>query len=230
MFRRGHADKTTILKYGIRDHRGGGRSSGRETLARVIAGYFASLVIPQTQVSAWTKRIGPFEWNGDGEIPSEVGPYGWPDASKFEEIGRFLQGLKEKGDSIGGVVAVDVKNCPVGLGEPAFDKLKADLAKALMSIGGAVGFTYGLGQNFANLQGSEIVKDSANFSGIEGGISNGEKIHLEVVFRAPSTFGELAKQGRHDPCIIPRVLVVAQAMTTFVLADHFLRQRAYPKI
>ena len=224
----GHADQTTIYKYGIRDHRGGGRASGRETVSRVIAGFFASLIIPNIKVRAYTSKLGPFEYQGvPTNLDMSFGNYGFPDLTKEDEIKTYLEKLKTNGESIGGSAAIVIENCPRGLGEPAFDKLKADLSKALMSIGAVVGFTFGKGTEFLNLKGSEVSADRSFFGGMEGGISNGEKILLTVFFKPTSTVGDKARSGRHDPCIIPRALPVLEAMVKCVLADHYLRQRAY---
>lgn len=227
-YRPGHADKTTMAKYGVRDHRGGGRASGRETLARVIAGYFASLIIPSVKVRGFIQKMGPFVYNDlPADLNASFGPYNFPNPAKSDEIKNYLLELKSQGESIGGRARVIVHGCPAGLGEPAFDKLKADLAKALLSIGAVTSFSFGLGEEMAELAGSVVSKDSASFGGIEGGISNGELILLNVTFKPTSTVGEKAKLGRHDPCIIPRAIPVLEAMVTFVLADHFLRQKAY---
>ena len=231
VFRPGHADETTLLKFGVRDYRGGGRSSGRETLCRVIGGHFAGLILPRLKVQAAITKLGPFQARPyRGDISSSISPgekYNFADPSQENEIEKFLQQLKAKGDSVGGVVSVIAFHVPVGLGEPCFDKLKADLAKALLSIGAVVGFSYGAGGAFAEMLGSEVVQDRKNFSGIEGGISNGDPICLEVIFKPTSTVGIKAKQGRHDPCIMPRACVVLESMVKFVIADHYLRQRAY---
>ena len=135
--------------------------------------------------------------------------------------------MKSEGESVGGVVTIVVDHCPVGLGEPAFDKLKADFAKALLSIGACVSFSYGLGEKMAQLKGSEVSQNLANFGGMEGGISNGDRMIMTIVFKPTSTVGEKAKAGRHDPCIIPRAIPVVEAMVKIVLCDHFLRQNAY---
>lgn len=193
--RPGHADKTTELKYGIRDHRGGGRSSGRETIARVIAGYFAGLILPKVKVEAGILQMGELNFTN-------------PLLEFTDTEKNYLENLKKNGQSVGGSIQIVVENCPIGLGEPAFDKLKADLAKALLSIGACTSF-------------------SLEQSGIEGGISNGEKIIMSVGFKATSTTGDNAKQGRHDPCVLPRALPVVEAMVKIVLADHYLRQNAY---
>lgn len=226
--RAGHADQTTLDKFGIRDHRGGGRASGRETVARVIAGYFAGLIIPEVKVKAFASHLGPFQFKGIPEnIHSDFGDYHFPDLTKTEEIKKYLTALKTDGESIGGAVTVVIDQCPKGLGEPAFDKLKADLAKAIMSIGAVVGFSFGSGIDFLALKGSEVSADKRHFGGMEGGITNGERMVLTVYFKPTSTVGEKAKAGRHDPCIIPRAIPVVEAMTKVVLADHYLRQRAY---
>jgi chorismate synthase len=216
--RPGHADKTYELKYGIRDHRGGGRSSGRETLSRVIAGYFAGLILPQIKVRATITKLGVFE-ESKSDLPL--------DPQKNEEIKKYLLELQKNGDSVGGRVRIVVDHCPVGLGEPAFDKLKADFAKALMSIGAVVAFSYGLGEEMANLSGLAVSNNPSAFGGMEGGISNGEQMVMTVTFKPTSTVGDKAKEGRHDPCIIPRAIPVVEAMVRIVLADHFLRQNAY---
>lgn len=224
-YRPGHADKTTMQKFGIRDHRGGGRASGRETVARVIAGYFASLIIPTVKFSAVIEQIAHFKANI--QEPLETDHLGFADPSQSKDLEKFLLNLKEQGDSIGGCVFLRIENCPAGLGDPVFDKLKAQLAKAMLSIGSCMSVEFGLGRDFATLKGSEISHDSKNFSGIEGGISNGDPIYLRLYFKAPSTIGEKAKQGRHDPCILPRVLPVVEAMACATVADFYLRQQAF---
>ncbi len=226
-YRPGHADKTTIQKYGIRDYRGGGRASGRETVSRVIGGYFASLIIPQIKIDACITQLGPYKRQDTNINFSKISPIGLADLGHDEEIERFLLDLKSNGESIGGEVFLSIKNSPAGLGEPVFDKLKADLSKAMLSIGSCMGVTFGRGEEFSKLKGSEISSDSKNFSGIEGGISNGEEIYLRLYFKAPSTIGDNAKEGRHDPCILPRVLPVVVAMAQVTMADHYLRQNSY---
>ncbi len=226
--RPGHADKTYELKYGIRDHRGGGRSSGRETIARVIAGYFAGLVLPRVQVKAFVSKLGPFEYKTIPEdMTKNFAPYSYPEVERNDEIKKYLEDLKSQGESVGGRVRIVVDQSPVGLGEPAFDKLKADFAKALLSIGAVVSFSYGLGEEMANVMGSEVSKNLSAFGGMEGGISNGERMLMTITFKPTSTVGDKAKAGRHDPCIIPRAIPVVEAMVKVVLADHYLRQNAY---
>lgn len=228
-FRPGHADKTTLLKFGIRDHRGGGRSSGRETLSRVIAGYFAGLIIPNIKVSAFINQLGPYKAANKNpvEIPINMDPFSFPFGDKKEEVTQFLLDLKKKGESVGGKISIVIENCPPGLGEPVFDKLKADFAKAFLSIGSCVSFSYGMGEDLAMSYGTEVSLETTNFGGMEGGISSGERIFMECAFKPPSTVGEKAKLGRHDPCILPRVIPVVESMAKAVLADHYLRQKTY---
>lgn len=226
--RPGHADKTTVMKYGIRDHRGGGRSSGRETLSRVVAGYFAGLIIPDVKVKAYVSLLGPFEYkNILSDLSLDLSPYSFPDVKRNDEIKTYLENLKKEGESVGGKVRIVVNNSPVGLGEPAFDKLKADFAKALLSIGAVVSFSYGLGEEMAFMRGSEVSAHPNAFGGMEGGISNGDPMVMTITFKPTSTVGDKAREGRHDPCIIPRAIPVVEAMVKVVLADHFLRQNAY---
>lgn len=226
--RPGHADQTTMIKYGIRDHRGGGRASGRETLARVIGGYFAGLIIPQISTYAYIEQVGPFKLSSAPKDHSvDRGEINIPDPKMTQEVIAFLSECKSKGESAGGIVTVSIKNCPAGLGEPVFDKLKADLAKAMLSLPACAGFALGEGFGFADKLGSAVSSQSSSFGGMEGGISNGEEIHFKLAFKAPSTIGEKAKSGRHDPCVLPRVIPVVEAMAKIVIADHFLRQSAY---
>lgn len=227
-YRPGHADKTTQEKYGIRDHRGGGRASGRETVARVIAGHFAGLVVPQVSAYAYIAEVAHFKLPAEPLNHSvDRGEINISDKKLSDEVVKFLSECKAKGESAGGVVHLSVKNVPVGLGEPVFDKLKANLAQAMLSIPACVGFSVGAGFDLAHKLGSETSSQSKNFGGMEGGISNGEEIFLKIAFKAPSTLGEKAKAGRHDPCILPRVIPVVEAMAKIVIADHFLRQEAY---
>ena len=223
-YRPGHADHTTLFKYGIRDHRGGGRASGRETVARVIGGYFASLIIKDIKAQSFITQIAHYTFNQNTPEKSKLG---LADSSCDQEIEKFLLECKQKGESCGGSVQCTLTNIPKCLGEPVFDKLKADLSKAIVSIGSCMGITFGLGVEFASKLGSEVSKESKNFAGIEGGISNGEDIYFTAYFKAPSTIGEKAQEGRHDPCILPRVLPVIESMALITLADHYLRQKAY---
>ena len=230
VFRPGHGDQTWQQKFGIRDHRGGGRASGRETLSRVIGGYFAQLIIPHIFVCAWSNRIGPFQLPHPGlppDLKGDFGPYGFPHPDSQRKLKNHLLQLKKEGESCGGEISIVVEHCPPGLGEPCFDKLKADMAKSLLSIGACVACSFGLGQEMAERTGSEISQNRDSFGGIEGGISNGERIFMKTTFKPSSTIGKKALQGRHDPCIVPRAIPVVEAMVKLTLADHFLRQRAY---
>ena len=220
--RPGHADQTYIDKFGIKDHRGGGRSSGRETIARVIGGYFAKLIIPEVKVTAFTRQMGELV-STKGEVKP---PYYLPGVEDTNVV-NYLNQLKDEGDSCGGVIEVLINNCPKGLGEPCFDKLKADLGKGILSIGACVGFSYGEGEKLALMRGKRATADRGNFGGMEGGISNGEQIKLSAFVKPTSTVGDKAKEGRHDPCIIPRMIPVVESMVYLTLADHFLRQSAY---
>lgn len=223
--RPGHADQTTLDKFGIRDHRGGGRASGRETVARVIAGYFAGLIIPKISAYAYISQVAHFKLkNHPTNHLVSRGEINIPDTLLENEVISFLADCKKNGESAGGIVTLSVQGVPAGLGEPVFDKLKADLAKAMMSLPACVGISVGRGFEFAELLGSQVSSDSKNFGGIEGGISNGDEIILTLAFKAPSTIGEKAKEGRHDPCILPRVVPVVEAMAKIVIADHALRQ------
>lgn len=227
-YRPGHADKTTMMKYGFRDHRGGGRASGRETLARVIGGYFAGLVIPKISFYAFIEEVAHFKLkNLPHDHSVDRGEINIPDKTMSDEVVSFLSECKKNGESAGGVVRLSILNSPGGLGEPVFDKLKADFAKALLSIPACIGFSIADAFEAAKLPGSVISSNVKNFGGMEGGISNGEEIILKMAFKAPSTIGEKAKEGRHDPCILPRVIPVVEAMAKIVMADHFLRQSAY---
>jgi chorismate synthase len=226
-YRPGHADQTTMDKFGYRDHRGGGRASGRETLARVIAGYFASLLIPNIKFKALITQIANFKESESLFSFDNKSVIGFIDESKDQEIKDYLLDLKSKGESAGGKVRCVIQGCPKGLGEPVFAKLKSELSSAMLGIGSCMGISFGLGEHFASTLGTQISQDSKNFSGIEGGISNGEDIYFDLVFKAPSTVGEKALEGRHDPCILPRVLPVVESMAKIVIADQFLRQNAF---
>jgi chorismate synthase len=227
-YRPGHADQTTMMKYGFRDHRGGGRASGRETLARVIGGYFAGLILPKVSFYAYIEEVGHLKLTKKPESHSvDRGEINVPEKKLSDEIVSFLKECKEKGESAGGIVTLSILNSPTGLGEPVFDKLKAEFAKAMLSLPACTGFSVGPGFEMTKLPGSVISQDPSHFGGMEGGISNGKEIVLKMAFKAPSTIGEKAKAGRHDPCILPRVVPVVEAMAKIVMADHFLRQSAY---
>ena len=252
LFRPGHAGYTYLAKYGVSDYRGGGRSSGRETASRVAAGAVAKKILDSRgiRIVGYTKEIGGISAKTIDFSQIEKNPLRCPDPAAALEMEKKVLGVKEEGDSIGGVVEVVVQNPPAGLGEPVFDKLEAELAKALMSIGAIKGFEVGNGFAAARLRGSEnndpMYFDEAekrvrtrtnNAGGIAGGISNGEEIVVRIAVKPPSsirkeqetvtTGGESATisvEGRHDPCICPRVVPVAEAMVALTLIDHLTRQ------
>jgi chorismate synthase len=269
-YRPSHADFTYETKYGIRDHRGGGRSSARETIARVIAGAVAKQLL--TNIKSHTSKLKPISITAYvskvGEIKLEK-EYDEVDLSKIEsniircpdeetaqKMIAKIEEVKKDGDTLGGVITCVVKNVPAGLGEPVFDKLHADLAKAMMSINAVHGFEYGSGFAGAAMHGS-IHNDSfipnseskekgtvgltvTNHSGgILGGISNGMDIYFRVAFKPVSTLMqsqktinkegdeiELQGKGRHDPCVVPRAVPIVEAMAAIVLADHYLRNKS----
>ena len=161
------------------------------------------------------------------EPHQDLGPYAFPDLSQAPAIKDYLLDLKSKGESCGSALRVMIYLCPPGLGEPCFDKLKSDLSKAIMSIGGVVSFSYGNGEKMLTHLGSKISSQPSAFGGIEGGISNGDPLSLNIIFKPPSTVGKKAQQGRHDPCLLPRAIPVVESMVKLTLADHFLRQQAY---
>lgn len=213
--RNGHADDVWQSKFGFKDHRGGGRSSGRETLCRVIGGSVAQMLLqsqyPDLQIHAYASQIAHFIL----DIKSVDLP---------EDIKLFLSEAKVKGESYGGVVTCDIANPPENLGQPVFHKLKSDLAAAIMSIGAVTGFELGSGFSVVEQKGTDFHKNtqSENYGGIRGGISTGETISFKVAFKPTSSIMDVAKKGRHDPCIVPRAIPVVEAMSWLVLADHWL--------
>ncbi len=213
----GHADDVWKNKFGHADHRGGGRSSGRETINRVIAGSFAQMYVNHVDsalsVLAKPIQIGPHKINFRSELP--------------ELIHDFLNKAKEQGESYGGIVQCKILNPPKNLGQPVFHKLKADLASAMLGIGAVEGFEFGAGFSAIDKKGSEFhdVADSSNYGGIRGGISTGEEIIFNIAFKPTSSIMDIAKKGRHDPCIVIRALPVVEAMAWVVLADHMLWMR-----
>ena len=253
VFRPSHADFTYWQKYGIRDHRGGGRSSARETISRVVAGAFAKLALRQLGITiqAYTQQVGGICLEGTYEdydlSQTEENEVRCPDPETAERMASLISEVKAQGDTIGGVIACVVKGCPVGLGEPAFGKLHAELAHAMLSINAAKGFEYGMGFAGAAQRGSEqndiFIKDEdggittrTNHSGgIQGGISNGQDIYFRGAFKPVATLlreqqtvtieGEpttLQARGRHDACVLPRAVPVVEAMAAITLLDNYL--------
>ncbi len=261
VYRPSHADYTYDAKYGIRDHRGGGRSSARETAARVAAGAIAKLLLKHQgiEIFAHVSAVGKIKApNLQSEDVAELlavreeNIVRCADPATAHQMIEFIDGIRKDGDTVGGKVSCIIKNCPVGLGEPVFDKLHADLGKAMLSINAVHGFEYGSGFEGSEMRGSEhndiflatngegAPKTLTNFSGgIQGGIANGMEINFTVAFKPVATImhnqqtinaaGEAAEikgKGRHDPCVVPRAVVIVEAMAALVLADHLLRNKA----
>lgn len=224
--RPGHADETWAAKFGHRDFRGGGRSSGRETVARVLAGVVArKLLPPQTRIVAHALQIGPHRAQRFEPATIEQNAVRCADPDVAPQMVAHLEELAQAHDSSGGLVEVRVFAPPAGLGEPTFGKLKARLADAFLSVGAVTGFSYGAGFATAAMRGSAYVADRESFGGILGGISTGEELRLHASIKPASSVGDVARRGRHDPCIVPRVIPVLEAMTACVLADCLLLAR-----
>lgn len=234
-FRTGHADDLWLDKFQHRDHRGGGRSSGRETISRVIAGAFAKMflqqVLPDLRTSCFANQIGPYLLNDEErtlalDFDIDTFPARFP-SKNADEVFNALKVIQTENDSYGGVVELVIMNVPKGLGQPVFHKFKSDLAQGLMSIGATMGIELGTGQKSLNLKGSEFHQsaNAANYGGIRGGITTGENIICRVMFKPTSSISDIAKKGRHDPCILIRAIPVVEAMSWIVLADHYLWAR-----
>lgn len=248
LFRPGHGDITYQAKYGIRDHRGGGRASGRETAARVAAGAVARLVIGQAgiTVQAWTKELGGIAARTLSPAAADSSPLRCPDPEAEERMTQRLEEARSAGDTIGGIVEIVVRGCPPGLGEPVFGKIDADLAGALMGIGTVKGVEIGAGFSAARMTGTTC-NDPITPEGFRtnhaGGILAGITTGAEIVIRAAcKPIPSIARPqdtidvkgnpavvtigGRHDASVIPRIVPVCEAMVSIILADHLLRQRA----
>lgn len=254
-FRPSHADFTYHAKYGLRDYRGGGRSSARETAARVAAGAIAKQFLEQQGIhtQAYVSQVGHLQLNQPYQALDltkvEDNAVRCPDPIMAKKMIEYIKQVRKEGDTIGGVVNCVIKGCPAGLGEPAFDKLHADLAKAMLSINACKGFEYGSGFEGVTMKGSEHndifyqedeqVKTKTNHSGgVQGGISNGMDIYFRTAFKPVATIVsaqesvneageavEVTGKGRHDPCVVPRAVPIVEAMAALVIADHLLRQR-----
>lgn len=231
--RKGHADSVWKAKFGHVDARGGGRSSGRETLSRVIGGAFAKMLTaslcPELKVVGFSSEIGAFALTAEERrlaitqnMDGFIGRF--PSAKQQDSLKNKLLEFQQKGDSLGGIAEIVVTNPPIGIGQPVFHKLKNDLASALMSIGAISGVEIGSSNN-SQLEGSQFHSDNQTYGGIQGGISNGDSIEITVRFKPTSSISDVAKKGRHDPCIIPRAIPVLEAMVHLVLADHLLWRR-----
>lgn len=256
IYRPSHADYTYQSKYGIRDPRGGGRSSARETISRCVAGAIAKLVLKQYDVSiqAYTSQVGNIKLEGDYTqydlTVTEQNPVRCPDPEKAEEMAQLIKEVKADGDTIGGVITCVIKGTPVGLGEPAFGKLHAALGHAMLTINAAKGFEYGDGFDAGLYRGSEhndlFYNDNGKIStrtnhsgGIQGGISNGQDIYFRVAFKSVATLlreqetvtmeGEetiLKAKGRHDPCVLPRAVPIVEAMAAMTILDYLLLHKS----
>lgn len=254
-FRPSHADYTYRAKYGVRDYRGGGRSSARETAARVAAGSIARQLMrsQNVEIFAYVSQVGDIHMSADHSSidPAliDTNPVRCPDEEVAMEMESLIRQVRKEGDTIGGIVTGVVRGCPPGLGEPVFDKLHAELGKAMLSINACKGFEYGSGFNGVQMRGSEhndafykeenVVKTRTNYSGgIQGGISNGMDIYFRCAFKPVATIVadqdsvdvhgntiSVVGKGRHDPCVVPRAVPIVEAMASLVLADFYLRDK-----
>lgn len=237
--RMGHADDLWQEKFHHRDHRGGGRSSGRETVGRVLAGAVAKMTLkelcPAFHVMAFVRSIGSLHLE-ETELKeaeklfssnafSETYPACLPHKKKSKEAIQMLMEAKNQGESLGALVEIWIKGLPKGLGQPVFHKLKSDLTGAFAGIGGSTGILIGAGMAAASSKGTNFHKNPKNYGGLRGGLSTGERLEIQVPFKPPSSLRDVALKGRHDPCIGPRAVVVLEAMTSLTVLDHLLWKR-----
>ncbi|TXK76533.1 chorismate synthase [Mesonia sp. K4-1] len=251
VYRPSHADFTYDEKYGERDYRGGGRSSARETVCRVVAGAIAKLFLTDIKITAYTSGVGEIQLTEENPIDFteiENNVVRCPNANLASKMESLITSVKKEGDSLGGIISCVIENVPTGLGEPVFDKLHANLGKAMLSINAVKGFEYGSGFEGSKMRGSEhndaftsAKKTTTNYSGgIQGGISNGMPIYFKVAFKPVATLiqkqttinnkgetVEMQGKGRHDPCVVPRAVPIVEAMAALVLADFILLQRRF---
>jgi len=251
VYRPSHADFTYDKKYGHRDYRGGGRSSARETACRVVAGAIAKQFLKHIgiKVESFVSQVGTIKLEGDLtniSIPKVENVIRCPDANLAEQMIDYIKDIRKQGDTIGGVVFTRIIGVPIGLGAPVFDRLHADLGKAMLSINAVKGFEYGSGFSGVEMKGSEhndvIQPDGSTLTnhsgGIQGGISNGELIYFRVVFKPVATImqnqdsvnSDMEKvnvegKGRHDPCVVPRAVPIVEAMASITILDHYLRNK-----
>jgi chorismate synthase len=255
-YRPSHADYTYQEKYGVRDYRGGGRSSARETACRVVAGAIAKQILKSigVTINAFVRSVGEIELKTpiqDVDFSNvEETIVRCPDLNVANEMIAYIESIRKEGDTVGGVISCVINNTPIGLGEPVFDKLNADLGKAILSINAVKGFELGSGFAGSKLKGSkhndlftsedgDIKTLQNNSGGIQGGISNGESIYFNVAFKPVATIMqkqnsvnqkgekiELAGKGRHDPCVVPRAVVIVEAMSALTILDFYLRNKA----
>lgn len=246
-YRPSHADYVYEKKYGIRDYRGGGRSSARETASRVAAGAIAKQVIPAIKINAFVSSVGDIfidkPYQALDFSKTESNPVRCPDEATAKKMEDYIKEIRKQGDTVGGTITCVIQNVPIGLGEPVFDKLHAELGKAMLSINAVKGFEYGSGFCGAKMKGSEHNDiynpdgtTKSNLSGgIQGGISNGMDIYFRVAFKPVATIMqkqetldvhgnivEMQGKGRHDPCVVPRAVPIVEAMAALVLADYYI--------
>ena len=256
VFRPSHADYTYTAKYGLRDHRGGGRSSARETIARCVGGALAKLALRRAGISvaAYTSQVGTIRLERpytDYDLSlAEENPVRCPDPEKARQMEELIARVKAGGDTVGGVVTCVVKGCPPGLGQPVFGKLHAALGAAMLGINAAKGFEYGEGFGGMELTGSRqndpfcmhdgrVATRTNHSGGIQGGISNGQDIYFRVAFKPVATVlteqatvdddgreTRVAARGRHDPCVLPRAVPIVEAMAALTLLDYYLLDKA----
>ena len=251
-YRPSHADYVYEKKYGVRDYRGGGRSSARETASRVVAGAIAKQMLPKIKINAYVSSVGPiFLEKPYQELDFskiESNPVRCPDEAMAATMEDYIKQIRKEGDTVGGTVTCVIQNVPIGLGEPVFDKLHAELGKAMLSINAVKGFEFGSGFDGVKMKGSEHNDlynpdgtTRTNLSGgIQGGISNGMDIYFRVAFKPVATImqkqesldnkgniTEMTGKGRHDPCVVPRAVPIVEAMAAIVLADFYLLNKTY---
>ena len=253
-YRPSHADKVYDEKYGFRDYRGGGRSSARETASRVVAGAIAKQFLSDVKFTAYVSSVG--EINLDKPYQEldfdyiEKNPVRCADPEKAAEMENYIKQIRKEGDTVGGIITCVIQNVPVGLGEPVFDKLHAELGKAMLSINAVKGFEYGSGfegsknkgSDHNDLYNSDGTTKTNRSGGIQGGISNGMDIYFNVAFKPVATIMQFQKtinnkgetvnmrgKGRHDPCVVPRAVPIIEAMAALVLADFTLLNRTIKK-
>jgi chorismate synthase len=251
-YRPSHADYVYEKKYGLRDYRGGGRSSARETASRVVAGAVAKQLLPNIKINAFVSSVGTIFLDKPYQdldfSKTESNPVRCPDEATAAKMEELIRDIRKQGDTIGGTITCVLQNVPLGLGEPVFDKLHADLGKAMLSINAVKGFEYGSGFCGAQMKGSDHNDlynpdgtTKTNLSGgIQGGISNGMDIYFRVAFKPVATLIqqqevldnqgniiELQGKGRHDPCVLPRAVPIVEAMAAIVLADFYLINKIY---
>ena len=249
-YRPSHADYVYDKKYGIRDYRGGGRSSARETASRVVAGAIAKQFLNGTTINAYVSQVGDLKLEksyGDLELQlTESNPVRCPDPETAARMEEYIKTIRKEGDTVGGVISCVIQNVAVGLGEPVFDKLHAELGKAMLSINAVKGFEYGSGFEGVAMKGSDHndqfntdgTTKTNHSGGIQGGISNGMDIYFNVAFKPVATiiqpYETIDKEGnkvqaqgkgRHDPCVVPRAVPIVEAMAALVLADYTLLNR-----